>query len=196
MSFKKVLAEAEKSSKEVAELTSGLVKFNSAHPAGRTVECVDYIGAYFNEHGIECEVHEKDANRPNIVGKVGSGGKKILWLGHIDVVPEGKPEGWKYPAYSGKIIEGKVWGRGSSDMKGSCGAAMVSARILSELRRVPNTCEFWFTADEEIGGGAGAKWLSETGKINGDVCLIGDGNGGGYATPSIDLGCKGAQEQS
>ncbi len=191
MSFKKVLAEAEKSSKEVAELTSGLVKINSAHPAGRTVECVEYIKTYFDDHKIDCEIHAHDSNRPNIVGKVGSGGRKVLWLGHIDVVPEGKPEAWKYPAYSGKIVDGKVWGRGSSDMKGSCAAAMVSARILSELPKVSNTCEFWFTADEEIGGGAGAKWLSETGKINGDVCLIGDGNGGGYETPSIDLGCKG-----
>jgi succinyl-diaminopimelate desuccinylase len=191
MSFKNIKEEAEKSLGEVAELTSGLIKFNSAHPAGRTVECVDYIKAYFERNDIPYEVHAKDPDRPNIVGKVGSGGKKILWVGHLDVVPEGKPDAWKHPAYSGKIVDGKVWGRGSSDMKGSCAAAMVSARILSNLKHVMNTIEFWFTADEEIGGGAGARWLAESGRFKGDVCLIGDGNGGGYENPSIDLGCKG-----
>ncbi len=54
-----------------------------------------------------------------------------------------------------------VWGRGSSDMKGSCAAAMVSARILNEMDSIPNTVEYWFTCDEEIGGGAGARWLAE-----------------------------------
>ncbi len=78
-------------------------------------------------------------------------------------------------------------------MKGSCAAAMVSARILSKMR-LPNPVEFWFTADEEIGGGAGAKWLAESGRFKGDVCIIGDGNGGGADNPSIDLGCKGGAQ--
>ena len=190
MSLKKIIEEAEGSANEVAEVTSDLIKFNSSHPAGRTVECVEYIEKYLDEHGIPSEIHTKDPNKPNIVGKLGSRGKKILWLGHLDVVPEGKLESWKFPPYKGTISEGKVWGRGSSDMKGSCAAAMVSARILSHLK-TPNTVEFWFTSDEEIGGGDGAKWLSETGRLKGDVCLIGDGEGGGYENPSIDLGCKG-----
>ena len=107
------------------------------------------------------------------------------------MVPEGKPENWTYPPYSGTIADGCVWGRGSSDMKGSCAAAMVSARILNEMKEVPITVEFWFTADEEIGGGAGARWLAQTGRFKADVCIIGDGNGGGPESPSIDLGCKG-----
>jgi succinyl-diaminopimelate desuccinylase len=76
-------------------------------------------------------------------------------------------------------------------MKGACAAAMVSARLLKELEPIENSIEFWFTADEEIGGGDGARWLSETKKLQGDVCVIGDGNGGGTELPSIDMGCKG-----
>ncbi len=183
---------AEEAEEEVTELCSGLVKFNSAHPDGYTDEVVDYIKKYLDEHGIENEVHAKDPKKPNIVARIkGKGKKKVLWVGHIDVVPEGKPENWKYPPYSGTVADGCVWGRGSSDMKGSCAAAMVSARLLNEMNDVPNTVEFWFTADEEIGGGAGARWLAETGRFKGDVCIIGDGNGGGPDSPSIDLGCKG-----
>ena len=77
-------------------------------------------------------------------------------------------------------------------MKGACAAAMVSARILSQLEEpIENSVEFWFTADEEIGGADGARWLSESKTFQGEVCVIGDGNGGGNENPSIDLGCKG-----
>jgi len=191
MDLKKIGKLAEAASGEVAELTSGLVKFNSAHPNGYTDETVAYIKKYLDKHGVENEVHASDSKKPNIVAKVGGKGKRILWVGHIDVVPEGKPENWTYPPYSGTIADGCVWGRGSSDMKGSCAAAMVSARLLHEMKDVPNTAEFWFTADEEIGGGAGARWLAESGRFKGEVCVIGDGNGGGAEAPSIDLGCKG-----
>ncbi len=194
MSIAKIFSEADKASKEVAELTSGLVKFNSAHPEGRTDEIVSYIAEYLDKYGIEHEVHASDPKKPNIVAKLkGKSDHKVLWVGHIDVVPEGKPEAWKYPAYDGVIKGGIVHGRGSSDMKGSCAAAMVSARILSKMR-LPHPVEFWFTSDEEIGGGAGAKWLAESGRFKGDVCIIGDGNGGGAASPSIDLGCKGGAQ--
>ncbi len=194
MSISKIFTEAEKSGKEVAELTSGLVKFNSAHPEGRTDEIVLYIGEYLEKYGIEHEVHAQDPKKPNIVAKIpGKSDHKVLWVGHIDVVPEGKPDAWKYPAYDGVIKGGVVHGRGSSDMKGSCASAMVSARILSNMK-VPHPVEFWFTSDEEIGGGAGAKWLAESGHFKGDVCIIGDGNGGGAESPSIDLGCKGGAQ--
>jgi len=192
MDLDKISRLAEEAEKEVTELCSGLVKINSAHPDGHTDEVVAYIKKYVDEHGIENEVHFMDPKKPNIVARIrGERKKKILWVGHMDVVPEGKPENWTYPPYSGTIADGCVWGRGSSDMKGACAAAMVSARLLSEMKDVPNTVEFWFTADEEIGGGAGARRLAETGRLKGDVCVIGDGNGGGPEAPSIDLGCKG-----
>jgi succinyl-diaminopimelate desuccinylase len=194
MSVSKIFAEADKAGKEVTELTSGLVKFNTAHPEGRTDEIVPYIAQYLEKHGIEHDVYAQDPKKPNIVAKLpGKSKSKILWMGHVDVVPEGKPEAWNYPAYDGIIKSGIVHGRGSSDMKGSCAAALVSARILSGMRP-PHPVEFWFTADEEIGGGAGAKWLAESDRLKGDVCIIGDGNGGGAESPSIDLGCKGGAQ--
>jgi succinyl-diaminopimelate desuccinylase len=177
---------------EVARLCSDLVSFDSAHPEGFTDECVDYIKSYLDIHGIENEIISRDKRKPNIVAKIrGEKKVKVLWIGHLDVVPAGKPENWAHPPYDGVIEGGYVYGRGSSDMKGACAAAMVSARLLNELDSVANTTEYWFTADEEIGGSAGARWLAESGRFKGDVCIVGDGNGGGYENPSIDLGCKG-----
>lgn len=188
-----MMQEAEESADEVAELCSALVGFNSAHPEARTDECVKYIKKYLDANGIENEVHSCNPLKPNIVAKVGPNhGSKILWVGHLDVVPEGDPEMWKHPAYSGVITDdGYVWGRGTSDMKGACAAAMVSARILNERENLKHRVEFWFTSDEEIGGGDGARWLAQSGRLKGDVCVIGDGNGGGPDNPSIDMGCKG-----
>jgi succinyl-diaminopimelate desuccinylase len=192
LNIKKFLEQVDSAVDEVTGLCSDLVKYNSAHPDGYTDECVEYIKNYFQKHGIENEIHVRDEKKPNIVAKINGVKKtKVLWVGHLDVVPEGKPENWTHPPYKGAVDEGYVYGRGSSDMKGACAAAMVSARLLNEFDSIPNNVEFWFTADEEIGGGDGARWLAESGRFSGDVCIIGDGNGGGRKNPSIDLGCKG-----
>jgi succinyl-diaminopimelate desuccinylase len=194
MEIDEVIKEAELAEQEVVELTSALVKFNTAHPEGYTDECVAYISEYFDEQGIANEIHAKDPRKPNIVAKLeGKSDRTILWLGHLDVVPAGNPEFWTYPAYSGTVKDGKLYGRGSSDMKGACAAAITAARILSQLSEpLPNNVEFWFTADEEVGGGEGATWLAESGKFKGDVCVIGDGKGGDLEMPCVNIGCKGS----
>lgn len=194
MSFDKVLSEVEKSENEIAELCARLIQFNSAHPEGRTDECVAFIKDYFDRHGIETEIHSTNRVKPNILAKIpGTGDRKILWVGHLDVVPEGDTDTWTHPPYSGKITDNRfIHGRGSSDMKGACAGAMVAARILHQLEQpLENSIDFWFTADEEIGGTDGAMWLAKEKRFQGDVCIIGDGNGGGPEYPCIDLGCKG-----
>ncbi len=193
MDLDKISRLAGEAEKEVTELCSGLVKINSAHPDGHTDEVVAYIKKYLDEHGIENEVHFMDPKKPNIVARIrGMTERRIMWIGHLDVVPEGKPENWTYPPYSGKITEdGFIWGRGASDCKGACAAAMVAARVLNELKEVPNSVDFWFTADEEIGGLDGARWLAEEKIFEGEVCIVGDGSPGPLDAPSIDLGCKG-----
>ena len=130
--IKEIESEIEASRGEIAEVCSQLVQRQSPHPEGRTVECVSYIKDYFKELGIKTEIHTRNSEKPNIVAHLrGESKRTIMWLGHLDVVPEGKPESWKYAAYSGKVTDdGYVWGRGTSDMKGACAAAMVAGRIL------------------------------------------------------------------
>ena len=193
MSIQKILTRVNDFREELAEVCSQLIQRPSAHPEGRTVECVKYIEDYFKEIGIPTNIYKKTENKPNIVAHIkGVGEKKIAWIGHLDVVPEGKPENWTYPPYSGKITsDGNIWGRGSSDMKGACAAAMVAAKVLNEFSNIPNSVDFWFTADEEVGAVNGALWLAQKGFFKGDVCIIGDGTPGTPLQPAIDLGCKG-----
>lgn len=196
MLVEKVLSEVEDSRKELAEVCSQLVQRPSQHPEGRTDECVAYIKDYFDQLGIPTRIYKRMEKKPNIVAQIaGTTGRHIMWIGHLDVVLEGKLENWTYPPYSGKITtDGMIWGRGSSDCKGACAAAMIAARVLNELEEVPNSVDFWFTADEEIGGLDGAYWLAEERIFKGDICIIGDGSPGSPAAPTIDLGCKGAAQ--
>ena len=81
MDMEAIYKKAEASESEVAELTSGLVKFNSAHPDGFTDHVVEYIKAYLDKHGIENEVHAHDPKKPNIVARIkGTGSKKVIWV--------------------------------------------------------------------------------------------------------------------
>lgn len=193
MSLDKALVSIQERREELAQLCSGLVQRPSPHPAGNTIESVAYIKEYFDGLGIANEVHTRNKEKPNIVAHLrGTSPRLVMWLGHLDVVPEGRHENWTYPPYSGKITEdGFIWGRGSSDCKGACAGAMVVARVLSGFDQLPNSVDFWFTADEEIGGADGARWLASEKIFRGDVCIVGDGTPGVPEAPTIDLGCKG-----
>ena len=88
MSVEKVLSEVEASRKELAEGCSQLIQRPSQHPEGNTVECVKYIEEYFKELGIPTEIHQNNPAKPNIVARVkGTTKRRIMWLGHLDVVP-------------------------------------------------------------------------------------------------------------
>ena len=191
MSIEEILLKVEGLSEEVVEVCSQLIQRPSENPPGRTDGCVEYIKGYFDGLGITNEVYQRDEGKPNIVARVkGSSGRKILWVGHNDVVPVGEPESWKYPPFSGTVADGKVWGRGASDMKGSNASAMIAARVLTEVG-CPHDVDFWFTADEEVGGGAGARWLADEKIFEGEVAIIGDASGCDPGQVNVGVGHKG-----
>ena len=76
-------------------------------------------------------VDEKQ-QRPNVVGVIkGKGqGKSLLLNGHVDVVPVAKPEVWQCDPFKPEIIEGNIYGRGTSDMKGGLTAAVWAMKAL------------------------------------------------------------------
>jgi succinyl-diaminopimelate desuccinylase len=188
-----VIKEVEDNKSEVVNLCSKLVQFQTKNPPGITIDCANYIKEYFNKLRIPSKIYQRNEGKANICATLdGKKPGKIMYLMHLDVVPEGDRDLWGYDPYGGIVADGKVYGRGSSDMKGSGAAAMVAARILSKVD--PNercTIDFWFTCDEEIGGTDGAKWLAESGKFKADICLEGDC----FMfpeDPSIDIGCSGS----
>lgn len=75
----------------------------------------------------------KTENYDNYIGEIefGEGEETLGILGHIDVVPEGN--NWTHPPFSGKIIDGKVYGRGASDNKGPVIACLYAMKCLKDL---------------------------------------------------------------
>ncbi|MGD6847595.1 peptidase [Rossellomorea aquimaris] len=101
-----------------------------------------------------CDRENFEGN-PNVVGvlKGTGGGRSLLLNGHIDVVPEGDRENWTYDPYGGVIEEGKLYGRGSTDMKGGSVALLLALEIVKELN-IPLKGDILFQSviEEESGG--------------------------------------------
>jgi succinyl-diaminopimelate desuccinylase len=68
--------------------------------------------------------------RPNVIGSLGEkrpGQKSLLLEGHTDVVTEGDPAEWSHPPFGADLVDGRIYGRGTADMKSGLAAAMVAA---------------------------------------------------------------------
>ncbi len=87
--------------------------------------------------GFEIDAWAAVPTRPNVVARrAGSGGgRSLIWCGHTDVVPVSPEQAavWSKPGpFSGKVRDGKLWGRGASDMKGAIAAYVMAARVLQD----------------------------------------------------------------
>ncbi|KAL7625234.1 hypothetical protein AAE478_004449 [Parahypoxylon ruwenzoriense] len=140
---------------DAVSLTKNLVQINSANPALGSVpgpgetDIARYIAAWLEYRDIETHWIEPTKGRPSVVGVVrGSGGGKSLMLnGHIDTVTL---IGYDGDRLNGEITEGKLYGRGSADMKGGVAAALIA---LANAKRLNLRGDVIFTgvADEEAG---------------------------------------------
>ena len=85
------------------------------------------IADYFGRHGVDCRIDSWDGHRANVTAHVRSSGKRpsLLFVCHLDVVGPGE-DPWVYPAFEGQEVDGKIYGRGTVDMKGGT-AAVVAA---------------------------------------------------------------------
>jgi len=95
------------------------------------------------------------ANSPNVVGvwKGTGGGRSMILNGHVDVVPAGDEKQWEASPYSGAVIDGKLYGRGSTDMKGGNMAALLAIETLQALGvRLKGDVIFQSVVEEESGG--------------------------------------------
>ncbi|HKM50618.1 MAG TPA: ArgE/DapE family deacylase [Candidatus Bathyarchaeia archaeon] len=99
---------------------------------------------------------EKDyKDRPNVVGIYeGSGGaKSLIFNGHVDVIPTGPTDAWKSDPWGGLVEDGKVFGRGASDMKSGLAAySMAMQAIIRTGIKLKGDVVLEYTVDEELSG--------------------------------------------
>lgn len=108
----------------------------------------------------------KTCNVDNHVGwcEYGEGEEMIAVLGHLDVVPAG--EGWSVPPFEGRVIDGKIYGRGTMDDKGPTVAALYSLLALKESSvKLNKRIRLFFGLSEENGGNDIRYYLEKGGEI-------------------------------
>jgi len=130
--------------------------------------------------GLEVELVEPAEGRTSVVATYhGTTGKpRVMMYSHYDTVPPGDLNAWTYPPYSGKMADGKIWGRGASDNKvATCGLTMAFRALKNLGIKLKGDVIFTHVSDEERGGRYGFKYILDKGYGDGVDCLF-YGHGG------------------
>jgi acetylornithine deacetylase/succinyl-diaminopimelate desuccinylase-like protein len=134
------------------------------NPPGNERECQEWLKAYLEDAGFECELAGTSDERPNLVARLKgeSEGPILGYLSHVDTVLA-SPEDWSRDPWSGELEDGFVWGRGALDMKSQTAAEVVGGVALARDGWRPPRGELKIisVADEEVGGLVGAQWLTQ-----------------------------------
>ena len=147
---------------DVISLTQKLISFNTVNPEGNEENIARFVGQLLIDNGFTIAYNQLAVNRLTLIAEKGLSHfcPPIVLTGHFDTVPLGEKK-WAEDPFSGTIKEGKIFGRGSSDMKGGV-AAMICAAIAAFNDSAPKGgVRLIFTAGEEPGC-HGAKHLADT----------------------------------
>jgi len=158
---------------EVTKLVQDLVKIPS-HWAQELREkpIAEYLCDFFRQNEIDAYLQQVLPGRPNVVATIkGMGeGRSLMLNGHIDTVP---PFGMEDP-FSGTIRDGKLYGRGSSDMKSGVGTmAYAMALIKRSGIQLKGDLVYVGVIDEDAAADAGTHYLLEHGPLT-DLAIVGE----------------------
>ena len=171
------------------DLLKNIIRFKTVAPPGSCYEeIVDWLVPIFQDMGFKTEklVMPQDVfatkcsdqrlvgDRYNLRADISMGAKKTLVIyAHLDVVPaEGN---WETDPFELVQKNGRVYGRGVSDCKGSIAALIVALKVLLESGKLKYNLSVLLTTDEEVGGYSGLCYLTDLGQVKGDLMLCMDG---------------------
>ncbi len=142
---------------ELIALTQHLVRQHGQNPPGEEAETAAALVEAARVRGLAVRTSSATAGRDNVhVTTTGhEGGAGLLLLGHTDVVPVG--DGWSVDPFGGVVRDRRIYGRGSTDMKGGLAASLIAMtavqRAAEEMgARMSGPIELAATVDEEEGG--------------------------------------------
>lgn len=164
---------------ELVAMTRRLVAAASPNPPGDVVAAAAVAqGLLETIDGIAIRRFETSPGIVNLVAVVSSGrpGRRLVFNGHLDTFPIGENLGWTVDPLGGALIEGRLYGRGVSDMKGGIAASLLAARMLAKHRDAwCGEIVMTLAGDEETMGSLGTRWLLENvPEAKGDAMICGD----------------------
>ncbi len=161
----------------VAELLRELVQQRSDFPPGDTRSVVETVIRHLNKVGAAAVIESRQPHQPSVLARLGSSEEKtgLLLHAHLDTVPAGELNRWQCDPYAGLVQDGRLYGRGAGDDKGSA-AAMLAAVIALVRAGTPlqRPLLLALVADEESGGLEGTKWLHDRGLLQTEALVVGE----------------------
>lgn len=148
----------------IVSLCCDLVRIPSADPPGDTTSVAEYIISLLEAKGLSYKIYAPQAHMPNIVAvlKGKEQGKRLILNGHMDTYGAGDHSFWDRDPFGGDLEDGKIYGRGTSDMKAGVTASIMTFLYSAEhWDRSAGELVLSLTSDEETGGKWGAIWLLE-----------------------------------
>ncbi|MBD3192366.1 MAG: ArgE/DapE family deacylase [Candidatus Heimdallarchaeota archaeon] len=147
----------------IIEITKKIVAMDSQNPPGKTVDIAKYLAKLCKKLGFTTKIIPIDEDRHNILAYFGKGNRDIVLSGHLDTVPIGDASKWDFPPMGMTEKNGRLYGRGTADMKGAVATLIgVMAALKQSNCELTHRIVFAGTADEEVGM-YGAELLKEKG---------------------------------
>ncbi|MGC1502529.1 MAG: acetylornithine deacetylase/succinyl-diaminopimelate desuccinylase family protein [Sulfitobacter sp.] len=163
---------------DLIALTQDLIRIPTLNPPGRDYLLIcEYLDKRLSAHGFETQMiraYETPGDsdkypRWNIIARRdgAQAGECVHFNSHTDVVEVGA--GWTFDPFGAEISDGKIYGRGTCDMKGGLAASIIAAETFIEIHPdFVGAIEISGTADEETGGYGGVAYLAEHGHFSPD----------------------------
>ncbi len=150
--------------------------------------------------GFTCHVVEftEEGTAPilNLYARRGDKGRNFCFAGHTDVVPPGDMKGWTVDPFGGEILNGSLYGRGASDMKGAIACFVAAAeQFIASRGDLDGSISFLITGDEEAAAINGTRKLLEWVKAKGDTldaCVVGEPTSAKKLGDMVKIGRRGS----
>lgn len=149
---------------KIIELASNLIKQHNEANIEDTRSSFKLIEQYLSQEKINFSTLKKEKMMPNLVSKLETdpSNKTLLFNGHLDFLPVGNLDLWDDSPFSGKVANGKIYGRGAADMKGGVVAMTVAYVYLNRLKnQLKGNVDLMIVSDEETGWGRGSYFVRQ-----------------------------------
>ncbi|HHA5593471.1 TPA: ArgE/DapE family deacylase [Staphylococcus aureus] len=178
------------SEKEKIQLLADIVELQTEN--NNEIDVCNYLKDLFDKYDIKSEILKVNEHRANIVAEIGNGSPILALSGHMDVVDAGNQDNWTYPPFQLTEKAGKLYDRGTTDMKDGLMALVITLIELKEQNQLPQgTIRLLATAGEEKEQ-EGAKLLADKGYLDDvDGLIIAEPTGSGiYYAHKGSMSCK------